>query len=103
MGVDGRRRTPACAPTVKAYSLASATPRVPERVEQYTPEGVDYGWVMQVTFVTTIVVGVPIVAVLSTRVALPTWEARAAFAVRVGAVVWLFSAVAVYLYARSKR
>jgi len=76
---------------------------VPERVEQYTPEGVDYGWVMQVTFVTTIVVGVPIVAALSTQVVLPTWEARAAFAIRVGAVVWLFSAVIVYLYARSKQ
>jgi len=89
--------------TVKAYSLATALPRVPQRVEQYTPEGVDYGWVMQVTFVTTIVVGAPLVAVLSTQVALPTWEARAGFAIRVGAVVWLVSAVAVYLYARSKQ
>ncbi|MFB6179155.1 MAG: DUF5822 domain-containing protein [Halorientalis sp.] len=55
---------------------------------------------MQVTFVTTIVVGAPIVAVLSSNVALPTWEARVSFAVRVGAIVWFCTAVAVYLYAR---
>ena len=73
---------------------------MPERVEEYVPEGVDYGWVMQVTFVTTIVVGAPLVAALSTQVALPTWEARAAFAIRVGAVVWFVVAVLVFLYAR---
>jgi hypothetical protein len=55
---------------------------------------------MQVTFVTTIVVGAPLVAALSTQVSLPTWGAKASFAVRVGAAVWLVSAVAVYLYAR---
>ena len=73
---------------------------VPERVDRFVPEGVDYAWVMQVTFVTTVVVGVPLVAALSTRVALPTWEARAAFAIRVGAAVWIVAALAVYLYAR---
>lgn len=73
---------------------------MPERVEEYTPEGVDYGWVMQVTFVTTIVVGAPAVAILATQVSLPTWGARAGFAIRVGAVVWFVSAVAAYLYAR---
>jgi len=35
---------------------------VPERVETYETDGVDFGWVMQVTFVTTIVVGAPVVA-----------------------------------------
>ena len=69
-------------------------------VERTDPEGVDYGWVMQVTFVTTIAVGAPLVAVLSTGVELPTWEAKAGFAVRVGAVIWFLTAVAVFLYAR---
>lgn len=73
---------------------------MPERVEEYTPEGVDYGWVMQATFVATIVVGAPVVALLATQVTLPTWGARAAFAIRVGAVVWFCAAVAAYLYAR---
>lgn len=73
---------------------------MPERVDHHVPEGVDYTWVMQVTFVTTILVGAPLVAALSTQVVLPTWEARVGFAVRVGAVVWLVTAVAVYLYAR---
>ncbi|WP_129116407.1 DUF5822 domain-containing protein [Halegenticoccus tardaugens] len=69
-------------------------------VERSNPEGVDYGWVMQVTFVTTILVGAPVVAALSTGVALPTWESRVSFAVRVGAVIWIVTAVCVYLYAR---
>ena len=75
---------------------------MPERVQTTDPEGVDYGWVMQTTFVATIVVGAPLVALLSTGVQLPTWSARVAFAVRVGAVVWLVTAVGVYLYARSQ-
>ena len=69
-------------------------------VERSEPEGVDYGWVMQVTFVSTILIGAPLVAFLSTNVALPTWESRVSFAIRVGAVVWLVTAVGVYLYAR---
>ena len=69
-------------------------------VERTDPEGVDFGWVMQVTFVTTILVGAPVVAALSTAVDLPTWGAMAAFAIRVGAVVWFCTAVAVFLYAR---
>ncbi len=73
---------------------------MPERVERHDPDGVDYGWVMQTTFVTTILVGAPVVALLS-LVAPPqdTWAARAEFALRVGAVVWLVTSVAVYLYA----
>ena len=73
---------------------------MPEAVEEVDPEGVDYGWVMQVTFVLTILAGAPVVAVLSLSTPLPTWEARAAFAIRVGAVVWILVAVGVYLYAR---
>jgi membrane protein YdbS with pleckstrin-like domain len=75
---------------------------VPARVETTDPEGVDYGWVMQTTFVLTIVVGAPLVTVLSTGADLPTWSARAAFAVRVGAVVWILTAVSVFLYARRR-
>ncbi|GAB3674285.1 DUF5822 domain-containing protein [Halopiger thermotolerans] len=73
---------------------------VPEPVETTDPEGVDYGWVMQVTFVTTILVGAPIVAALSLQTDLPSWSARAEFAVRVGAVVWTLTALAVFAYAK---
>lgn len=71
-----------------------------EPVETSDPEGTDYGWVMQTTFVLTIVVGAPVVAALSVFYELPTWAARASFAVRVGAIVWFVTAVAVFLYAR---
>jgi len=64
------------------------------------PEGVDYGWVMQVTFVVAVAVGAPAVAALSLTRALPTWGERVAFAVRAGAFVWFLTAVCVYLYAR---
>lgn len=73
---------------------------VPERVETTDPDGVDHTWVMQVTFLATLAAGVPLVAAISTQVALPTWGARAAFAVRVGALVWLVTALVVYAYAR---
>ncbi|RLM57406.1 peptidoglycan-binding protein [Halobellus sp. Atlit-31R] len=69
-------------------------------VETSDPEGVDYGWVMQTTFVLTIVVGAPVVAALSVRTTLPTWGARVEFAIRVGAVVWIVVALAVFFYAR---
>jgi len=72
-------------------------------VEQTDPDGVDFGWVMQVTFVTTILVGSPIVAAASVTMRLPTWTARAMFAVRVGAVVWILTGLSVYLYARYRR
>ncbi|WP_276257753.1 DUF5822 domain-containing protein [Haloglomus litoreum] len=75
---------------------------MPERVDSTDPDGVDFGWVMQTTFVLTIVVGAPVVAIASTAVTLPTWAAMASFAVRVGALVWFITAVAVYLYARRK-
>ncbi len=75
---------------------------MPERVETTDPAGVDYGWVMQTTFVATIVVGAPVVAVASLVTTLPTWSARALFAVRVGALVWFLTGVVVYAYARSQ-
>lgn len=72
------------------------------RVETTDPDGVDYGWVMQTTFVLTIVVGAPVVAGLSLLVELSAWGQRANFAIRVGAVVWLCIGISVYLYARSQ-
>jgi hypothetical protein len=79
---------------------APRRPGVTPEVRRTDPEGVDYGWVMQVTFVVTIVVGAPVVALLSVPLSLPTWPDRAVFAIRVGAVVWLVTAVSTYLYAR---
>jgi hypothetical protein len=80
---------------------------VPHRVDDGEDDGgpvdgtgVDYGWVMQVTFVATIVVGAPVVGLLAITTPLPTWEARASFAVRVGAIVWFLTALSVFLYAR---
>lgn len=75
-------------------------PGVPQRVETTDPDGVDHTWVMQVTFVLTLAAGVPLVVGLSVLADLPTWGARAEFAVRVGAVVWLATALGVYGYAR---
>ncbi|ERH07879.1 MAG: hypothetical protein J07HN4v3_00242 [Halonotius sp. J07HN4] len=72
-------------------------------VAKTDPEGVDFGWVMQVTFVVTILVGAPLVAVLSTTVELTTWGARANFAIRAGAPIWLTTNVAAFLYARYNR
>jgi hypothetical protein len=76
---------------------------VPELQEETDPEGVDYGWVMQATFVVTIVVGAPVVAVLSSFYTLETWTARASFAVRVGAIVWFLTAVTAFLYQKRRR
>ncbi len=71
-----------------------------EPVETSDPDGVDFGWVMQVTFVTTILVGAPVVALLSIPVTLESWGDRAAFAIRVGAVVWILTAISVFAYAK---
>ncbi|NIC00357.1 DUF5822 domain-containing protein [Halobacterium sp. R2-5] len=73
---------------------------MPELQEKTDPEGVDYGWVMQTTFVLTIVVGAPAVVALSLFYTLPSWESRVSFAVRVGAVVWMITALSTYWYAR---
>jgi len=68
-------------------------------VETSDPDGIDYGWVMQTTFVLTIVVGAPVVTLLSLQTPLPTWGARVEFAIRVGSVVWILVALAVFGYA----
>lgn len=67
------------------------------------PEGVDYGWVMQVTFISTIFLGTPIVTVLSVFAELPTWPDRALFAVRIGALLWLVTLLVAYTYANRYR
>lgn len=69
-------------------------------VETTDPEGVDYAWVMQTTFVLTIAVGAPVVAALSLGASLDSWDEYLSFAVRVGAVVWVLVALSVYGYAR---
>jgi len=76
---------------------------VTPEVRETDPEGIDYGWIMQVTFIVTIVIGAPVVAALSLFTTLPTWSDRALFAVRVGAFVWLVTMVTVYAYARKYR
>lgn len=76
---------------------------MPERVETTAPEGVDHAWVMQTTFVLTILVGAPVVTLLSTTTHLPTWADRAEFAIRVGAAIWFVTAAAVFVYARRYR
>lgn len=73
---------------------------MPEPVETHDATGVDYAWVMQTTFVVTIVVGAPIVAIAGLFVSLPTWGDRVGFAIRVGAVVWMLTALCVYGYAK---
>ena len=71
-----------------------------EPVETTDPDGVDYGWVMQTTFVLTIIIGAPVVTVLSLGATLPTWGTRVGFAIRVGAVIWILTALSVFGYAR---
>lgn len=62
--------------------------------------GIDYRWVMETTFVLTVVVGAPLVGLSAVLLELPTWEARVAFAVPVAAGLWILMAALVYLYAR---
>jgi len=75
---------------------------VPEPVETTDPDGVDFGRVMQLTFVYTIVVGAPLVALVSIPFSLPTWGDRAEFAIRIGAIVWFVTSIAVYLLERRR-
>jgi uncharacterized membrane protein len=73
---------------------------VPQRVESTDPDGIDFGWVMQTTFVLTVTVGAVVVtlAAILTGVTLPDWGARASFAIRVGAIVWIVTAIFVYVW-----
>lgn len=76
---------------------------MPQAVERTDPEGVDYGWVMQMTFVVTIVVGAPVVAFLSMNIELVTWGQRAAFAIRIGAPIWFLTAILVFIFEKRYR
>ncbi len=73
---------------------------MPEPVERYDPPGIDYAWIMQMTFVLTILLGAPVVGLASWSVSLPSWEARARFAVGLGAVIWFMLAIGLFLYQR---
>ncbi len=65
------------------------------------PPEVDHAWVLEATFVTTVVAGAPLVAAVALLAGVPpTWEGRVGFAVRVGAAVWLTTALALYAYDR---
>lgn len=75
---------------------------MPEPVETHDPDGVDYAWVMQMTFVITIAAGAPIVAALSINADLASWSARAEFALRVGAVIWFITSTGLYIYAKRR-
>ena len=88
--------------TGKGLGAPAERADVTPEVERTDPKGVDYGWVMQVTFLAALAVGVPVVAVASLFATLPTWTDRAVFAVRVGAPVWLLTSLCVYGYARHK-
>lgn len=89
--------------TIRRLSLVHVTESVTPEVRTTDPDGLDYGWVMQMTFITTIFLGTPVVTVLSVLADLPTWPDRATFAIRVGAVIWLVTLISVYLYARNYR
>lgn len=73
---------------------------MPGSVERTDPDGVDYGRVMQLTFLATVLAGAPLVTVLSLTVDLATWAERATFAMRVGAAVWVCTTLAVYAVER---
>ena len=76
---------------------------MPTPVEQYEPAGIDYGWIMQVTFIVTIVLGAPLLALLSTVFSLPTWSDRLEFAIAFGALLWFCVAIIVYAIERSRQ
>lgn len=61
-------------------------------------EAVDFGWVMEMTFILTVVVGTPIIMVGSLWFDIDTWTARIVFATTVGAAVWFITAIGVYGY-----
>lgn len=73
---------------------------MPIDVRETDPDGLDYGWIMQMTFVVTILVGVPIVTILSLFTTLPTWSDRAVFAIRVGSAIWFVTLLGTFAYAK---
>ncbi len=76
---------------------------MPSEIEEYTSEGIDYGWILQVTFIITILIGAPITALLGIYFELPTWSDRAEFALRVGALIWFLTAIITYGYTKYRQ
>jgi hypothetical protein len=63
-------------------------------------DGVDTEHVMNLTFVLTLLFGVPTVVVLSLFVPLNGWNEIIGFVVRVGAGIWFLTAVGLYVRER---
>ena len=63
-------------------------------------ETVDFGWVMEMTFLLTVVLGAPLIAIGSLWFEIGGWTGRVVFATTVAAAVWFVTAVCVYFYAR---
>lgn len=87
---------------VRRFTPGDSVRRDVQPVETSSPDGIDYGWVMQTTFIVTIVVGAPLVTIAALLIdpALSSWGDRARFAVSIGALVWFFTAIAVFAYAK---
>lgn len=64
-------------------------------------DAVDFGWVMEVTFILTVVIGTPIVVLGSLWFDIDGWTARVVYATTVAAALWFVTAIAVYVYART--
>lgn len=63
-------------------------------------ESVDYRWVMEMTFILTVVIGTPIIALGGLLVEFDGWTGRVVYATTIAALVWFLTAISVYLYAR---
>ncbi|NHN40984.1 hypothetical protein G9C85_04945 [Halorubellus sp. JP-L1] len=68
--------------------------------DEASVEGVDTEHVMNLTFVLTLLFGVPTVVVLSLFVPLDGWGEIIGFVVRVGAAIWFLTAVGLYVRER---
>jgi len=71
-----------------------------EADEADAESGVDTEHVMNLTFVLTLLFGVPAVVVLSLFVPLDGWGEIIGFVVRVGAAIWFLTAVTLYVRER---
>jgi hypothetical protein len=77
-----------------------ATAEPDANVDSGPVEGVDTEHVMNLTFVLTLVLGVPTVVVLSLFVPLDGWNEIISFVVRIGAAIWFLTAVTLYVRER---
>lgn len=62
---------------------------------------VDYGYVLEVTFVLTVLVGAPVIALASLFVELDSWTARVVFATTLAGALWFVFAVVIYASVRT--